>query len=190
MAGLFPLVVGLGNPGPLYQGTRHNIGFAVLDHWAARQGAVWKAARFAEAEACQLPGGIWLVKPLSYMNCSGPEIARCMNWFKRNPEQLLVVVDDIHLPLGRLRLRPAGSDGGHNGLRSIQAALGTQRYARLRCGVGSAGQDKDLKDYVLERFRTEEQDIAATMIARASRALEDCQTQGLEAVMAAINGPS
>lgn len=190
MAGLFPLVVGLGNPGPAYRGTRHNIGFAVLDFWAARHGAAWKAARFAEAEACQLPGGIWLVKPLSYMNCSGPEVARCMKWFKRTPEQLIVVVDDIHLPLGRLRMRPAGSDGGHNGLRSIQAALGTQRYPRLRCGVGPAGEDMDWKDYVLERFRAEEQETAEAMTARAARALEDCQVRGLQAVMTAINGPT
>jgi len=190
LAGMFPLVVGLGNPGPAYRGTRHNIGFAVLDFWAARHGAAWKAARFAEAEACQLPGGIWLVKPLSYMNCSGPEVARCMHWFKRTPEQLIVVVDDIHLPLGRLRMRPAGSDGGHNGLRSIQAALGTQRYPRLRCGVGSAGEHKDWKDHVLERFRAEEQETAEAMTARAARALEDCQGQGLEPVMTAINGPT
>jgi PTH1 family peptidyl-tRNA hydrolase len=185
---LFPLVVGLGNPGPAYRGTRHNIGFAVLDHWAAQQRVVWKAARFAEAEACQLPDGIWLVKPLSYMNCSGPEVARCMHWFKRTPDQLIVVVDDIHLPLGRLRLRPSGSDGGHNGLRSIQEALGTQRYPRLRCGIGQAGEEKDLKVHVLERFRREEIETVERMTEQAARALDACQSQGLQPVMTATNG--
>lgn len=187
MAGLFPLVVGLGNPGPAYRDTRHNIGFAVLDRWAAAQGAVWKKLRFAEAEGCQLPSGVWLIKPQAYMNCSGPEVLRCLQWFKWSPQQLIVVVDDIHLPLGRLRLRPAGSEGGHNGLRSLQQALGTQAYPRLRCGVGQPGDPKDLKDHVLERFRKEENETVDHMTARAAAALEACQSGGLEPVMSSIN---
>jgi peptidyl-tRNA hydrolase, PTH1 family len=188
LAGLFPLVVGLGNPGPAYRHTRHNIGFAVLDHWAAQHGGAWKPLRFADAEACQLPQGVWLVKPQSYMNCSGPVISRCMHWFKWSPQQVMVVVDDVHLSLGRLRLRGSGSDGGHNGLRSIQTALGTPRYPRLRCGVGEAGEQKDLKNHVLERFRAEEKKTVEHMTARAVEALHACQAQGLEAVMTAING--
>lgn len=187
MAGLFPLVIGLGNPGSAYRGTRHNIGFAVLDHWAARHGGVWKQARFANAEASRLPDGTWLVKPLSYMNCSGPEVARCLKWFQRTPEDLIVVVDDVNLPTGRLRLRPSGSDGGHNGLRSIQAALGTMNYARLRCGVGAARSGQDLKDHVLQPFKNEEIEIVETMIDQAARALEDCQSLGLDPVMTTIN---
>lgn len=188
MAGLFPLVVGLGNPGAAYRNTRHNVGFAVLDHWADKQGAVWKSCRFADALVAQVPEGIWLVKPQGYMNCSGPEVVRCLNWFKLQPGQMIVVVDDVHLPIGRLRLRASGSEGGHNGLRSVSQATGTQAYPRLRCGVGSADPSMDLKDHVLGHFRREEQETVENVLARAVGGLEKTQSLGLEAVMNELNG--
>ncbi|MDX6767291.1 MAG: aminoacyl-tRNA hydrolase [Candidatus Methylacidiphilales bacterium] len=188
MAGLFPLVVGLGNPGAAYRNTRHNVGFAALDRWADKHGAAWKTCRFADALVAQVPEGIWLAKPQSYMNCSGPEVVRMLRWFKLLPGQMIVVVDDVHLPVGRLRLRVSGSEGGHNGLRSVASATGTQAYPRLRCGVGSADPSKDLKDHVLGHFRRDEQETVEKMIARAVDGLGRAQSVGLEAVMNELNG--
>ncbi len=188
MAGLFPMVVGLGNPGASYRNTRHNVGFAVLDHWADKQGVAWKSCRFADALVAQVPEGIWLVKPQSYMNCSGPEVLRCLNWFKLKPGQMIVVVDDVHLPIGRLRLRASGSEGGHNGLRSVAQTTGTQAYPRLRCGVGSVEPSKDLKDHVLGQFRREEKETVEMMIGRAVDGLEKSQSSGLESIMNQVNG--
>ena len=188
MAGLFPLVVGLGNPGEEYRRTRHNFGFDVLDLWAGQEGIAWKRARFAHARTGQAAGGVWLVQPLSYMNLSGAVVADCLRWFKLPPERMLVVVDDVSLPLGRLRLRAAGSCGGHNGLRSIEAAVGTRGYPRLRGGVGAAEPEKNLSRHVLERFSREEEQEADKMKQRAVEAIRVCETEGLEAAMSRVNG--
>jgi PTH1 family peptidyl-tRNA hydrolase len=159
----------------------------VLDAWAAESRAQWKKMRFAEAEAAQTPEGVWLLKPLSFMNVSGEPVSAGLNWFKLAPEQVLVVMDDVSLKLGQLRLRARGSAGGHNGLRSIEQHLGTREYARLKCGVGSAPEQMDLADYVLGRFVAEEKTILKEMIARAVDGLKMCEHQGVSAAMNEVN---
>ncbi|MDR1144932.1 MAG: aminoacyl-tRNA hydrolase [Verrucomicrobiales bacterium] len=181
---LFPLVVGLGNPGPEYDSTRHNFGFMVLNRWAAADGGVWRAAGFANARLARLTSGVRLLQPLDYMNCSGAAVGAALGWFKLAPRQALVVVDDVNLPLGHLRLRAGGSSGGHNGLKSVEAALGTQEYARLRGGVG--GADGDLVGHVLGRFAGGEREILEQMIIRAIEVLRCCQSQGLAPAAAKI----
>jgi peptidyl-tRNA hydrolase, PTH1 family len=184
---LFPLVVGLGNPGSRYAGTRHNVGFMVLEAWAGESKAQWKKMRFAEAEATQTPEGVWLIKPLSYMNVSGEPVRAALDWFKIKPEQLLVVMDDVSLKLGQLRLRAKGSAGGHNGLKSIGQHLGTVEYARLKCGVGAAPDQIELADHVLGHFVPDEKKILKEMIERAVEGLKMCEHQGVSAAMNEVN---
>jgi PTH1 family peptidyl-tRNA hydrolase len=188
MAVLFPLVVGLGNPGREYDSTRHNFGYMVLDRWATVSGAVWKTAKFRDASArlAQTEDGIRLLKPIDYMNRSGLAIGAAMRWLKLEPKDVLVVVDDVNLPLGHLRLRAKGSAGGHNGLKSVEQSLGTQEYARLRGGVGAAEEGRDLAGHVLGKFAVGEKEILEEMIVRALSVLQDCQSQGLEKAAAKI----
>src|SRR6201993_474433 len=163
------LVAGLGNPGPQYVDTRHNIGFMVIDYLAGKKGVTFsRSATWGSSWAKW--GDTLLVKPLKYMNQSGDVIDRFAHYFKIEPEEILVVVDDIALPLGRLRLRPSGSDGGHNGLGSIIEHLG-EMFMRLRVGVGSP-QAGDLVDHVLGEFELPERDLAAKAIERAAEAVE------------------
>jgi PTH1 family peptidyl-tRNA hydrolase len=181
------LVVGLGNPGKEYEGTRHNIGFAVLEQMGSPNDGPWKPARFAKAAIRPLGQETWLVKPLAFMNASGPVVADCLRWWKLEPRQLVVVVDDVALPTGRLRLRAQGSSGGHNGLRSIEQALGTQDYLRLRCGVGAKREHEDLSDHVLARFDRGEEDMVGNMKQHAVNVLEMLRNQGYEAAAALAN---
>ncbi len=183
----FPLVVGLGNPGQAYRGTRHNFGFEVLDLLARQENLTWKKARFAQAETCRLADGAWLVKPQTYMNLSGDAVRQCLNWFRVTPEQLLVVVDDIHLPLGQLRLRPSGSAGGHNGLKSIESRLGTRDYVRLRGGVGAPGQPEALKGHVLGKFDKNEATIMNEALAKAAGGIQSARQSGLDIAMNQLN---
>ncbi|MDD5263117.1 MAG: aminoacyl-tRNA hydrolase [Methylacidiphilales bacterium] len=187
MAGLFPLVAGLGNPGSEYAATRHNFGFMVLDRFAREAGAEWKSAGFAHARLARLDDGVWLLKPMDYMNLSGAAVKAAADWFKLAPEQVLVVSDDVNLPLGHLRLRAKGSDGGHNGLKSVEAHLGTQQYARLRGGVGAAEPGRDLADHVLEQFGKDEKENLEKMIVRALEVLRECESHGVESAAAKIN---
>lgn len=180
-------MVGLGNPGAEYTGTRHNVGFMVLDTWATEFKLVWKKVRFAKAEIAQTPSGVWLLKPLGYMNVSGVAVRAGLDWFKLQPEQVLVVVDDVSLGLGQLRLKAQGSAGGHNGLRSIEQHLSTQAYARLKCGVGSAPDQVDLADHVLGRFASEEKKVLKEMTERAVAGLKVCEHQGIAAAMNEVN---
>jgi len=183
----FPLIVGLGNPGKAYRGTRHNFGFEVLDLLARQENLSWKKARFAKAETCRLADGAWLIKPQTYMNLSGDAVKQCLKWFRITPEQLLVVVDDIHLPLGQLRLKPVGSAGGHNGLKSIEARLGTQKYVRLRGGVGAPGHSDALKGHVLGKFDREEEKIMTEAIEQAAGGIQTAQKAGLDFAMNELN---
>jgi PTH1 family peptidyl-tRNA hydrolase len=183
----FPLIVGLGNPGKAYRGTRHNFGFEVLDLLARRKNLTWKQARFAKAETCRLPDGTWLVKPQTYMNLSGDAVTQCLKWFRITPDELLVVVDDIHLPLGQLRLRPGGSAGGHNGLKSIEARLGTSQYVRLRGGVGAPGHPEALKGHVLGKFDKDEKKMMTEAVERAAGGLDSARQSGLDFAMNQIN---
>jgi PTH1 family peptidyl-tRNA hydrolase len=186
----FKLIVGLGNPGAQYLFTRHNVGFMVLDAWAHEDGFAFKnePARFSQVAA--LDSGERLVKPTTYMNESGQAVAAWLEWLKLTPADLLVVVDDVALPLGQIRLRPEGSPGGHNGLKSIEAHLGTDKYARLRCGVDAVPAGWALEKWVLSRFAAKEEDALGEMIGTARQAIDCCQREGIAVAMNRFNGNS
>jgi PTH1 family peptidyl-tRNA hydrolase len=184
------LVVGLGNPGPRYNGTRHNIGFAVLDYLVAgsRFGS-WRS-RF-ESEVAEIVEGVehvLLVKPQTFMNLSGRAVWQVVDFYKLPLSDLLVVCDDIALPTGKLRVRAKGSDGGQKGLRSIQGSLGTDEYARLRIGIGSPDEHMDAADYVLSRFKPGERDIVEDAIAKAAQGVLTWIRSGTDVCMNQVNG--
>jgi peptidyl-tRNA hydrolase, PTH1 family len=186
------LIVGLGNPGKKYRDTRHNVGFAVVDELASRHGATFESAP-AEALLARVrtlgAGGTLLLKPLTMMNASGFAVSEVARYFRIVFDDILVVADDVNLPLGRLRARPGGSAGGHNGFRSIIEQLGTQGFARLRVGVGRGDLRRDLADYVLGGFDADERPLAADAVGRASDASELFVFEGIEPVMNRFNGP-
>jgi len=184
----FPLVVGLGNPGSDYRGTRHNFGFEVLDLLAEEENLQWKKARFARAWTCRTAEGWWLVKPTTFMNRSGDAVRDSLDWFRFSTGALLVVLDDIHLDPGRLRLRPGGSHGGHNGLKSIEQAIQTAQYARLRGGVGKPDGTRPLEHHVLSAFSEPEREAMNRSRKTAADAVRQCQTTDLELVMNSVNG--
>lgn len=185
------LVVGLGNPGSRYRGTRHNVGFEVMDRLAGRHGLTfesWKA--LAETAEWRRPEGrVWFVKPTTFMNLSGEAVIALMGFYKIDLADVLVVCDDVNLAEGRLRARPEGSEGGNNGLRSISASLGTASYARLRIGVGRGDDRRDLVDHVLSRFDADEQPVMNAAMDRAADAVELWITDGLAPVMNRFNRP-
>ena len=186
----FKLIVGLGNPGAQYLFTRHNVGFMVLDAWSHEDSFVFKnePARFSQVAA--LDSGERLVKPMTYMNESGKAVAAWVEWLKLTPADLLVVVDDVALPLGQIRLRSDGSAGGHNGLKSIETHLGTDKYARLRCGVDAVPPGWALEKWVLSRFDAKQEDVLGDMICTARLAIDCCQTEGIAVAMNRFNGAS
>jgi PTH1 family peptidyl-tRNA hydrolase len=183
------LVAGLGNPTDRYRGTRHNVGFEVIDLLARRRDLAFERA---PAEAVQArwrrdDDVVLLVKPLAFMNLSGAVVGGLARFYKVPVQDLLVVCDDVNLPLGRLRLRPGGSEGGHNGLRSVAEDLGTIEYPRLRIGVGRGDPSRGLADHVLARFDADEQaDVEAT-VARAAEAVETWIDRGLAQAMNLYN---
>ena len=183
------LIVGLGNPGPKYRGTRHNIGFAVLDEVVSRRVLGFESSP-VEALVARARGEqpVLVAKPLTFMNNSGEAVGSLLRYYKVDVQDLFVVVDEVQLPLGRLRARPAGSAGGHNGLKSVIAHVGEQ-FARLRVGVGRGDRERDLADHVLARFDRDEEDEVARMTARAADAADLFVTADIEAVMNAYNGP-
>ena len=186
-------IVGLGNPGPQYQGTRHNVGFAVVEELARRGSIAFESApaeallaRWRRTEGI-VKNDVLLVKPLTFMNLSGQAVGELARYFKIDAADLIVIVDEVHLPLGKLRARTRGSAGGHNGLKSIIAHLGDQ-FARLRLGVGRGGDQRNLADHVLSRFEQDETAEVERMTAHAADAAEMFVTSGIEAVMNAFNG--
>jgi PTH1 family peptidyl-tRNA hydrolase len=186
------LIVGLGNPGRKYQDTRHNVGFAVAEELAARHGVTFEGAP-AEALMARIRGlgadGTVLLKPLTMMNASGFAVSELARYLRIAFEDVLVVADEVSLPLGRLRARRGGSDGGHKGFRSIIEQLGTTEFARLRIGVGRGDPDRDLADHVLGGFNVDERPIVTDAITRAADAAELFVTDGIEQVMNRFNGP-
>lgn len=183
------IVVGLGNPGRRYQGTRHNIGFAVADEVARRGQAVFESGRgeTLTARAGLGPASLLVVKPLTMMNLSGEAVAAVAGFYKVDPSAMLVAADDVNLPLGRLRLRAGGTAGGHNGLKSIIGCLGTEEFPRLRVGVGRGDPRRDLADHVLAVFDDDERDEVDRAIARAADAVETFLAEGIEAAMNRYN---
>jgi PTH1 family peptidyl-tRNA hydrolase len=188
------VICGLGNPGERYRLTRHNVGFRVVDLLADRwgltgQGKVRDGAAQLEVRLEEPPERVLLVKPLRYMNLSGGVLrAALRNAPVDTSQDLLVVTDDVDLPLGRLRLRREGSAGGHNGLRDIIAALGTSEFARLRVGIGRPGTSRATVDHVLSTFRTDEHELATEAIATAADAVERWLTEGIDVAMNEFNG--
>ena len=186
----YKLIVGLGNPGPQYLLTRHNVGFLVLDAWADEEEETFRDEKDRFSQLASLSSGERLVKPMTFMNESGVAVAAWLEWLKLTVSDLLIVVDDVALPMGQIRLRPEGSAGGHNGLKSIEKHLGTDRYARLRCGVDAVPPGWALERWVLSRFRSEEEDALGNMIQTARLAIECCQSEGIAVAMNRFNGPN
>jgi PTH1 family peptidyl-tRNA hydrolase len=180
------LVVGLGNPGRKYDGTRHNVGFDVVDLLAGRHRLEWESAPADALIAKWRPASVLLAKPMTFMNLSGHAIGELLRFYKIDLADVFVVVDDANLELGRLRARPSGSAGGHNGLKSIIEALGTEEFARLRVGVGR-GDARDLADHVLARFDPDERTDVAEAAGRAADAAELFVTEGIAPVMNRFN---
>jgi peptidyl-tRNA hydrolase, PTH1 family len=181
------LVVGLGNPGRPYAGTRHNVGFEVLHLLAERHRLDWESAPADALIAKWRLASVLLAKPLTFMNLSGPAIADLLRFYKIDLPDLFVVMDDVNLELGRLRARPTGSAGGHNGLKSIIAAFGTEDFARLRIGVGRGDARRDLADHVLAKFDPEERTIVAETVGRSADAVELFVAEGIGPVMNRFN---
>jgi peptidyl-tRNA hydrolase, PTH1 family len=183
----FRIIVGLGNPGRQYAGTRHNAGFMILDELAARAGAVFRHESKWDAEVASA-GGALFCKPSSYMNLSGAPVRALVDFYKYHPADVLVILDDAALPLGKLRIRRSGSAGGHNGLQSVMNHLGTEQVARLRVGIGGA-EGRDMADHVLSRFAADEEPVLKRVIERAADAVEFAQKSGIEAAMNQFNQP-
>lgn len=184
------LVVGLGNPGSKYEGTRHNIGFEVVDRLAAG-GSGSKFTRKFEGLVAETEidfRRVLLLKPETFMNLSGRSVGQALRFYKIELADLLVICDDLSLPLGKLRIRGSGSDGGQKGLRDIAAHLGSEQYARLRIGIGERWA-ADAADFVLSRFRSAERPVIDDALILASQAVAVWTTKGTEAAMNQFNGP-
>lgn len=180
------LVVGLGNPGASYEKTRHNVGFMVVDRLAAARGVSWRTAgQGMIGEDKEL--GIWLLKPLTFMNRSGLAVAPFARRHGIEAPEILVVADDLDLPLGTVRLRMRGSAGGHNGLKSIIEALGSEEFGRLRVGIGRPQAGTAIIDWVLGRPQALEWEVLRPAIARAALALEVACQKGLAEAMNQYN---
>ena len=201
--------MGLGNPGAEYERTRHNIGFMAVDRlatsWSISLGkekrfyGIFGEGRLSPRLASS--GKIRLLKPTTYMNVSGQSVRACADWFKGNPENILVIYDDMDLPLGKLRLRPSGSAGGHNGMKSIISHLGTQNFPRLRLGIGRGGKNdidgaiaskanQNVTSHVLGGFSTTETKILPEIFDLAESTVTSILADGLEKAMSLYNSRS
>jgi len=181
---VFRLVAGLGNPGRQYAETRHNAGFFVLDELARRSAAGFRFEAKWDAEIV-LCGGRLLMKPQTFMNLSGESVGNYARYHRLDPAEVLVVYDDVALPLGQLRLRKSGSAGGHNGLESVLIHLGTEKVPRLRVGIG--GASGQLVDHVLGKFLPEEWPKVESAVGRAADAIDHANAHGLDAAMNIYN---
>ena len=185
------LIAGLGNPGRQYEKTRHNMGFDTIDELIDRhripQGGIAHKAMYGKG---MIAGEkVLAVKPLTYMNLSGESIREYVNYYKMDPEtELIVIYDDIDLDPGQIRIRKKGSAGGHNGIKSIIAQIGTQNFYRIKVGVGAKPKGWDLADYVLGRFSSEERELVDKAICDAADAVEMILKDGIEAAMNHYNG--
>lgn len=184
------LIVGLGNPGRQYEGTRHNMGFDTIDYLIEKHRIPQGGVKFNAMYGKGIIGGerVILMKPLSYMNLSGGPVREMANYFKIDPEtEMIVVYDDIDLEPGQLRIRKQGSAGGHNGIKDIIRQLGTQKFLRVKVGVGAKPRGWDLADHVLSRFADGERRLVDESIGRAGDAVEMMISEGTDAAMNEYN---
>lgn len=182
------MIVGLGNIGGEYAETRHNIGFKVLDAFAEASDTVFKPARYGARADVKFKGRtLMLLKPSTYMNLSGDAVRYWLRKEKIEPQNMLVVLDDLALPMGTLRLRAKGNDGGHNGLKSIDSALGSGDYPRLRCGIGGDFPQGRQVDFVLGEWNDEEKGLLKEQLAISCEIIKSFVTQGVERTMNLYN---
>lgn len=182
------LIAGLGNPGNEYAGTRHNIGFMVLDKMAEDKGLTWESNRYGHTVTYKFRGKQFiLLKPNTYMNLSGKAVRYHMQQNGLSPNQIMVITDDLSLPFGKTRIKPKGSAGGHNGLTNIEEVLGTQDYPRLRFGIGSDYARGAQVDYVLAPFSTTEQTTIPALLDKCRDALFAFATEGIDRAMNKFN---
>ncbi len=184
------LIVGLGNPGRQYDGTRHNMGFDTIDYLVEKHRIGQSGVKFNAMYGKGMIGGekVILMKPLSYMNLSGGPVQEMAGYFKIDPEtEMIVVYDDIDLEPGQLRIRKQGSAGGHNGIKDLISKLGTQKFLRVKVGVGAKPKGWDLADHVLSRFSTSERKIVDEAICKAGDAVEKILSEGVDAAMNVYN---
>ena len=183
------LIVGLGNPGSKYENTRHNIGFRVVEAFAKEREATFSVEKLAEVAHAKFKGrNIILIKPTTFMNLSGKAVNYWMQQEKISKENVLVITDDIALPFGKLRMKGKGSDGGHNGLKDIQAVLNTNVYARLRFGIGNEFYPGQQSDYVLGEWSKEEDAALGERISVATEFIKGFTSIGLQLTMTNWNG--
>ncbi len=190
-SGVSWILVFLGNPGQKYAGSRHNVGFMTAQALEKRLGVRIDRLRFKALTAQATLGGekVFLMKPQTYMNLSGDAVQPAAAFYKIPPERVLVVSDDVSLPVGKLRVRASGSAGGHNGLKSIIARLGTDAFPRVKIGVGAPpNEDFVLADWVLSGFHGQDADLIAAATERAADALETILSEGVERAMNRYNG--
>jgi len=182
------LIVGLGNIGDEYAHTRHNIGFDILDYLATKHRVAFNVDRLASTAVISLKGKkIICIKPSTYMNLSGRAVKYWMDKENIDVSNLLVLVDEIAVPLNKIKMKPTGSDGGHNGLKSIQESLGTTQYPRLRFGIGNDFPKGMQVDYVLGKWNKGEEEMVAKKIERAAIAVEEFVFMGLDKAMESVN---
>ena len=174
----FNLIAGLGNPGRQYEETRHNVGFMVLDRLAAAGGGAFQSAPKWQSHIAKLPDGTVLLKPQTFMNLSGRAIQQILSFHKWSQEQMLVIHDDVALPLGTLRFREKGSAGGHNGIKSILQHLGNDAFPRLKLGIGGSGPG-EMVGHVLGKFSPDERPLLENMLATAVDAVQLSRSQGI-----------
>ncbi|MGO8700982.1 MAG: aminoacyl-tRNA hydrolase [Limisphaerales bacterium] len=186
------LIAGLGNPGPDYAATRHNIGFVLAERLAAGWKAAWKMERKFSSRLARVERAgqrVILCQPQTFMNDSGEAVGALARFYQLPPERVLVMVDDADLPLGQIRLRPEGSSGGHHGLESIEQQLGSRAYPRLRLGIGRrAEDDREITDYVLGRFTAAEQLVMTEVVERAAQQVDCWLSEGIAQAMNQFNG--
>jgi peptidyl-tRNA hydrolase, PTH1 family len=186
------LIVGLGNPGKDYAGTRHNVGFMVADRLAEKRHVSWTLERKFSARLGKWEQGeqkAILCEPQTFMNLSGEAVGALSRFYRLTPDKVLVIVDDADLPIGQIRMRPAGSSGGHHGLDSIEQQLATREYPRLRVGIGrKAGEGRQITNYVLGHFGVEEKEILEKVLNRAVEQVECWLSAGIQEAMNRFNG--
>ncbi len=182
------LIVGLGNMGAQYEHTRHNIGFDVVDYLAKEAAVPWVQNTLGDLAEVKYKGrNLILLKPTTFMNLSGKAVKYWMEKHKILPENLLVIVDDLHLDLGKMRLRDKGSDGGHNGLKDIQEKLSSNNYVRLRMGIGKDFHPGQQVNFVLGKWKPHEKEAVGIMIEKAAKAVKNYSTIGMKLTMDELN---